>query len=382
MQVVHMLIFMHCLCELLFCRVTLWPPHCLFQLVQPPVQSLRSTNKLLLPKGAACVKTHLSPADGGFSGHTVPPARLPSRAWPSPQPAQQATGITSPCWQDPFYGLRVCNTSSNAGHYPAFSLPLQSTLSTAKTPVCDTVCCSNAKNTQHLFCVLCINCVLSALKWRTAEKRHNCLKIVLKRTAGLAFCFHVSLRSHSCLVCFPSFCSAMPIPFVWGGEVSIAVAIKNSKSNAAVLWSDFPNNSTRSSWQIQVWDFYIQDIHHSNPLTTHPHVDMYSSINTYKVKQLHSLRLQIGSLLLFIEKQKCDLFHRDCLYLDCFGGRKQSWHALCQHVNQHVNDPYQICFGMNSGWKLEYISIHECQIQWAGWPKTGTDRPPLCVHWP
>lgn len=70
--------------------------------------------------GCVCENTHLSPADGSFSGHTVPPARLPSRAWPSPQPAQQATGVTSPCWQDPFHGLRVRDTSSNAGQYPAF----------------------------------------------------------------------------------------------------------------------------------------------------------------------------------------------------------------------------------------------------------------------
>ena len=61
-------------------------------------------------------KTHRFPADGSFSGHTVPPARLPS-----PQPAQQATGNTSPFWQDPFYGLRVRNMSSNAGQTPASS---------------------------------------------------------------------------------------------------------------------------------------------------------------------------------------------------------------------------------------------------------------------
>lgn len=44
-----------------FCRVTLWPHGCLSQLVHPPPQSLRSPLKLLLPKGAVCVKTHISP---------------------------------------------------------------------------------------------------------------------------------------------------------------------------------------------------------------------------------------------------------------------------------------------------------------------------------
>lgn len=103
----------------------LWPRRCcLSQIIHPSFQSLRSPLKLRLPKGGCvCENTHLSPADGSFPGHTVPPARLPSRAWPSPQPAQQAPGITSPCWQDPFYGLSVHNTSSNAGQYPAFPWP-------------------------------------------------------------------------------------------------------------------------------------------------------------------------------------------------------------------------------------------------------------------
>lgn len=43
------------------CRVTLWPPLCLYQLVRSCLQSLRSPNKLLLPKGAVYVKTHISP---------------------------------------------------------------------------------------------------------------------------------------------------------------------------------------------------------------------------------------------------------------------------------------------------------------------------------
>lgn len=45
----------------MLCRVTLWPRCCPSELVHPPLQSLRSPNKLLLPKGAVCVKTHISP---------------------------------------------------------------------------------------------------------------------------------------------------------------------------------------------------------------------------------------------------------------------------------------------------------------------------------
>lgn len=45
----------------MLCRVTLWPHRCLPQRVHPPLQSLRSPLKLLLPKGAVCVKTHISP---------------------------------------------------------------------------------------------------------------------------------------------------------------------------------------------------------------------------------------------------------------------------------------------------------------------------------
>lgn len=101
--------------------------------------------------GCVCENTHLPSADGSFSGHTVPPARLPSRAWPSPQPAQQATGITSPCWRDPFYGLRVHKTSSNAGQYPAFPQPLQSIMSSTSTPVCDIIAVTMQRHSGCFF---------------------------------------------------------------------------------------------------------------------------------------------------------------------------------------------------------------------------------------
>lgn len=143
--------------------------------------------------GCVCENTHLSPADGSFPGHTVPPATLPSRAWPSQQPAQQATGITSPCWQDPFYGLSVRNTSSNTGQYPIFPWPLQSTLS---IPVSDTSV-ATMQNYSVLvvpsFLLLSINSRYesAALKYRVGEMRQNCLEMVMKWAAGLAFYFFI-----------------------------------------------------------------------------------------------------------------------------------------------------------------------------------------------
>lgn len=141
--------------------------------------------------GCVCENTHLSPADGSFPGHTVPPARLPSRAWPSPQPAQRATSITSPCWQDPFYGLSVHNTSSNAGQYPAFPWPLQSILS---IPVSDISVATTQKCSVLVvpsFLLLSIKYELAALKYRVGEMRQNCL-MVFNWSAGLAFFFVMS----------------------------------------------------------------------------------------------------------------------------------------------------------------------------------------------
>lgn len=72
------------------------PPGCLVvaassRLIHPPLQFSRRTpphththTHTPQPRFAkgwrVCGNTHLSPADGGFPGHTVPPARLPSRA--------------------------------------------------------------------------------------------------------------------------------------------------------------------------------------------------------------------------------------------------------------------------------------------------------------
>ena len=186
--------------------------------------------------GCVCENTHLSPADGSFSGHTVLPARLPSRAWPSPQPAQQATGITSPCWQDPFYGLRVRNTSSNAGQYPAFPWPLRSIQSSTNTPVCDV----SAATMQRYSALVVSSSLLfgikyesAALKRRVSELRRNCLWMVLKWAVGLAFCFprlpaHTQADSCACASCLSA--KAMCFPPVWCGEMSIAVAFKRIKN--------------------------------------------------------------------------------------------------------------------------------------------------------
>lgn len=100
--------------------------------------------------GCVCENTHLSPADGSFSGHTVPPARLPSRAWPSPQPAQQATGIASPRWQDPFYGLRsATRLQMQVNTLPSPATSVHSVLH--KHASLGDICCDNAK-------ILCAGC--------------------------------------------------------------------------------------------------------------------------------------------------------------------------------------------------------------------------------
>lgn len=113
---IHLAYFAGSLCVFALCYSSLSVP------VHPSSLVLEKHSQTAVAKGVCmCGYTHLSPADGSFSGHTVPPARLPSRAWPSLQPTQQATGIASPRWQDPFYGLRVHDTSSNAGQYRALA---------------------------------------------------------------------------------------------------------------------------------------------------------------------------------------------------------------------------------------------------------------------
>lgn len=85
--------------------------------------------------GCVCENTHLSPADGSFSGHTVPPARLPSRAWPPPQSAQQATGIT-PLTRS-FLWIKGPQHIFKYRSMPCFPWPLQSILCSTNTPLCD-----------------------------------------------------------------------------------------------------------------------------------------------------------------------------------------------------------------------------------------------------
>lgn len=187
--------------------------------------------------GCVCENTHLSPADGSFSGHTVLPARLASRAWPSPQPAQQATGITSPCWQDPFYGLRVRNTSSNAGEYPV-------------SPYCFGP--FNPPQTRQFVIYLLRQCKNSP-RWlflplfclvSNASRQLSNGELVNWDGTVCGWCwngqpawhsvFPDSLHTHTradscaCASCLPA--KAMCFPPVWCGEMSIAVAFKRFKN--------------------------------------------------------------------------------------------------------------------------------------------------------
>lgn len=173
--------------------------------------------------GCVCGHTHLSPADGSFPGHTVPPARLPSRAWPSPQPAQQATSITSPCWRNPFYGLSVHNASSNAGQYPAFPWPLQSILSIPVSDISVAICagCSFLSSVEYQIWV-----GSSQIQswWNETELSDG---VEMVSWPGIFFVMSPSIKMNKA-TCFPS---------VWCREMSISVAIKRfqMKRRCAVI---------------------------------------------------------------------------------------------------------------------------------------------------
>lgn len=216
--------------------------------------------------GCVCENTHLSPADGSFPGHTVPPARLPSRAWPSPQPAQQATGITSPCWQDPSYGLKVRNTSSNAGQYPAFPSHLSPFCPQKRHQFVIYLLRQGKDTPPWLFLFFCW--VSNMCRQLSKGELVNWDRTICRWCCGngelawhfvfMSHCTHTHTHKLTLFV-FPAFCKA-----VCFREMSIPVAIKDTKS---ALSLDFLDNSSRSSRQIAVWGFYMQDIHHSDLLT-------------------------------------------------------------------------------------------------------------------
>lgn len=213
--------------------------------------------------GLVCGNTHLSPADGSLSGHTVTPARVPSRPWPSPQPAQQAPGITSPRWRDPFYGLRVCNTSSNTGHHPA--LPCQSILQQFVRYL-PRKCCGLVA----LFFLVAYHIKPGKTEMKNwLTERDSAIDGV--KIASWIWClpFCVHTQQTTCF-CFPSFCKAAHFPSVWWGEMRYSAAIKDGKSNTAAPSSDFHDCSSRSSLQRQVWSFYTKASHFQLLMQTQP----------------------------------------------------------------------------------------------------------------
>lgn len=120
-----------------FCRVTLWPHRCLSQLVHPPLQSLRSPLKLLLPKGAVCVKTHISPQQMVVSLAILShqPDCLPGLGHLHASPAGYWHHIT--LLTRSFLWIKGPQHVFKCRSIPCFPRPLQSILSSTNTPVCD-----------------------------------------------------------------------------------------------------------------------------------------------------------------------------------------------------------------------------------------------------
>lgn len=196
----------------------------------------------------------------------------------------------------------------------------------------------------------------------------------------------------SLCMCFPSIPKANMFSFcvVWEKRVLLSLW-QDSKSD---IHPRCPGKSRHRHLFKLLTGFYAKGIHYSELLTL---VQLIACIYSARVHIFEHKCVQsratailifatlIGSLLLsYTEKQKYSpsLGAPCCLCLDCLVVGKQKWRALwkplCQHVNQHENDPYQICFGINSGQKLNIFPFMNARLN--GWMvRTGTGGPGSCA---
>lgn len=160
----------------------------------PSAQVLEKLSQSAVAKGGCvCESAHLSPADGGVSGHTVPPARVASRAWPSPQRPSRRLAPQRPA-DEILLWIKLCNTFSNAGQYPAYPGHF--------TPSCpqqrhqfDKCAVTMLRLCTLLFCH-------TVFRWSAHCSVSNghlvngdrAVYILMKWTAGLTFCFHGFLQ--------------------------------------------------------------------------------------------------------------------------------------------------------------------------------------------
>lgn len=228
-----------------------------------------------------CENTHLSPADGRFSGHTVLPGfghfhSQPSKPLASHHPDDKIL----------FMDWGFCNMSSNTGQYPA-SPGYLSPFCPQQRHLFVIYLLWHSKDTMHWLFLYFFCCVSHMTRqqsnwdWVNSDRTVDGVVEMGSWPAILFLCLPASTHSWVSRL----FAKAVCFPSVWCREMSIVVAIKHSESNATAFL-DFLNNSSRSNLTNSGMrlihpihsSFRLANIETSN--STHPPWYTDSSINT------------------------------------------------------------------------------------------------------